>query len=139
MIKVLKISKTNPWAPVRNYHKFFDEKCQLTCEISSLNSVYPNLSDANMDGNTEESRKIDLNKLRLKGVRIQLEFYDSYSTRRDLQYQQSVPTILVLPNSEADINQLDYLIGSFAQEDFRVLAMKFPGEHLCSSSILWEK
>lgn len=107
-----------------SYHKCFNEKCLIECEVNSLDSV--RLYHVTDDKETVD--KIDSSKIRVKGVRMRLESYDSHSSMRNIRYQQSsLPTVLLLPNAESDFRALDYLIGSLVEQNFRVLAFKFPG------------
>ena len=80
------------------------------------------MNDIN-DEDPKTSSKINLSQIRLKGVKMQLEYYDSSNTR----FHQSQPTVLILPNSEGRIKQFEHLIGSFKQMNYRVIAVKFPG------------
>lgn len=99
----------------RKYHTHFNEKCNQTFEFSTLTTYKPNMET------------FRISQLRITGVRMQLEYYDSHCYEPKLRYLQSVPTILVLPSSEHDIKQYDYLIGSLVENNYRVLALKFPG------------
>lgn len=112
----------------RDYHKHFDPKCLVSHEFMSLSSLNSNLMEFEYNKELNALRKIDLNKLRIKGVPMRLECYDSMSNdEKNLNYYQSMPTVLVLPNSEASLIDLSFLIGSLVEKKFRVLAFKFPG------------
>ena len=112
----------------RDYHKHFDPKCLVSHEFMSLSSLNSNQMKFEYNKELNAVRKIDMSKLRVKGVPMRLECYDSMSNNdKNLNYYQSIPTVLVLPNSEASLTELSFLIGSLVEKKIRVLAFKFPG------------
>lgn len=108
---------------------YYDEKCHQLCEIETLNYYSLNATDLKADPN-EPVVKIDIKNISKYGARIQLEYYDSHASRPNLRFEQtSIPTILLLPNSESSIEEFEFLISNLVREKFRVLAFRFPGEY----------
>ncbi len=63
------------------------------------------------------------------GIKIEIEYYDSHLNDRNIKYtQSSMPTLLLLPSSHQNINDLEYFIDNFEfYKNYRVLSINFPG------------
>ena len=98
-------------------HTKYEPTCKDIIKIKSLKSSPSDLGDTNVKTN-----------FCMSGEDVQLEYYDSHFKEENLKFtQSSLPTVLLLPSSEHTIDEYSYLIGSLAQEKFRVLALRFPG------------
>ncbi|CAF0871992.1 unnamed protein product, partial [Brachionus calyciflorus] len=85
-----------------------------------------------------------IGEFRAEGIPVQLEYFDSHHFYKRLKYEQStLPTVLILPSGENSLKDYKYLIGSLITENYRVIALSFPGfgkskflkdEHLYKSS-----
>ena len=99
-------------------HTKYEPTCKDIIKIKSLKSSPSDLGDTNVKTN-----------FCMSGEDVQLEYYDSHFKEENLKFtQSSLPTVLLLPSSEHTIDEYSYLIGSLAQEKFRVLALRFPGK-----------
>jgi hypothetical protein len=71
---------------------------------------------------------LKLANLRFSGVKMQIEYYDTHLFEENITYKQSsMPTIVLLPGSQHELSDYDYLIDSFASKNYRVVALRFPG------------
>jgi hypothetical protein len=69
---------------------------------------------------------------RMQGINFQIEYYDSCLNMKNIKYMQtSMPTIIMLPSSNQEYQDLDYFIGILEQK-YRVLAFNFPGLSILS-------
>ena len=100
------------------YHSHFDPNLSRLIEVNPLKPVIiPN-------------EQIKLEELKFNGVEMELRFYDSHCNKPGIKYNASIiPTILVLPSGEFSIENYDYLIGNFVKDDYRVIALEFPGKY----------
>lgn len=114
----LKFKKCELNVCCRYLHDLYDEKCNSTIEFNSFKTIVG-------------EEKIRLKDYRVKGVPVQLDFYDSHLFNPKAKYGQSSirPTVLLLPGGASTIKQYHYIIGSLVAENFRVLAFTFPGNN----------
>jgi hypothetical protein len=98
-------------------HSKFDLSCTNVVKMFSLATT-----------KIEYENNVKFGDLRFKGEICELEYYDSHLYDSKIVYKQSsIPTVLILPSSEDDFIKYDSLIGDLVQNEFRVLALKFPG------------
>ena len=101
----------------RFYHPNYQTKCNLLFQYKSLRFVFES-----------EDMKVNLDKVRIGGEQVDIAIYDSHCFDSTMRYNQTtIPTVLVLPSSLSSINQYDHLIGNLANENYRVIALEFPG------------
>ena len=92
------------------YHSKFDSNCKNIIKLNSLDlDVYSTLN--------------------IKNKSIELEYYDSHYFESNLKYKHSsFKTVLILPSSEHELELYDDFIRSLVEENYRVLALRFPGK-----------
>ena len=65
---------------------------------------------------------------RIKGIKFSLRYYDSLLYSKKTKYEHpTIPTILLLPNGESNIEEIADWIDYFSLKNYRVLAMELPG------------
>lgn len=111
----------------RSYHKHFNPRNIMIQELISLSSFHSNLMRFEYNAELNAVKRIDMSKVRMKGVCMQLESYDSLADCSSISRYQSEPTVLVLADGETRFDQVDCLIGGLVEKGLRVLAFRFPG------------
>ena len=100
----------------KGLHKWFDPQCLSIIEMNSLKT------------NLGYKSEMKFENIRTDGVQVLLNVYDSHCNDKNKRYHQSsMPTVLVLPSGDKQIQDYEALIGDLAVRNFRVLAVEFPG------------
>jgi hypothetical protein len=110
------------------FYSSFNPKFNSTIELSS---VFTSKNDI---------QSIKLNEFRIKGIKLNLRYYDTHLYDRKIKYEHPIcPTLLVLPNGESKIEDLANFIDYFSSQKYRVLVMELPGSiklHGCNQKIV---